>query len=79
VERKRRKFHSHCKSGFSLCFISCSHSLIAFVQHIETTCPRFSFLDRGDEQALVHHGQADALPGEPRRKGLHQEEEQVVR
>ena len=47
-------------------------------------CPQcvryfFSSLDRGLEQAPVHHGQAHDLPGQPLREGLHQEEEQVVR
>jgi len=37
-----------------------------------------NFLDRGFEQAPVHHGQADALPRQLVGEGLHQEEEQVV-
>ena len=34
--------------------------------------------DRDSEQAPVHHGQANDLPGQLVREGLHQEEEQVV-
>ena len=34
--------------------------------------------DRSAEQAPLHHLEADDLLGQPLRKGLHQEEEQVV-
>lgn len=35
--------------------------------------------DRGAEQALVHHSEADRVPGQLDGERLHQEEEQVVR